>query len=70
MTQTFEIKGIHCSSCQMLIEDILQDEGVKVTKFAADMKKQTALMTVDTKLSEDEIIEIIKSAGEYKVTLK
>lgn len=53
----------------MLITDILQDEGIKVTKFDADLKKQSAVMTVDTKLSSEEIVELVKSAGEYKVKL-
>jgi len=69
-TATFEISGIHCPSCQMLITDILQDEGIKVTKFDADMKKKKATMIVATTLPAQKVMELVKSAGDYTIKQK
>ncbi|MCA9495332.1 MAG: cation transporter [Nanoarchaeota archaeon] len=30
VNKKLKVKGMHCPSCEMLIKDILEDEGVKV----------------------------------------
>ncbi len=67
---TIEISGVHCQSCKMLITDILLDEGVKISKFDMDLKKQKATLVADSVLSKQKITELIKSAGDYSVTVK
>lgn len=69
-TNTFEISGVHCQSCKMLITDILTDEGVKISKFDMDIKKQKATLVVDSTLSKEKITELVKSSGEYNVKVK
>jgi copper chaperone CopZ len=63
----FEISGVHCPSCKILITDILEDEKVKVNKFDVDVKKQKGTISIDASQSEEEIKELIQGAGEYKV---
>ena len=56
-------KGMHCSSCEMLIKDALE-ELAGVTKAEASHK--TGVITVDfdaSKVKEKDIIEIIKIEG-------
>ncbi|HLP79330.1 MAG TPA: cation transporter [Acidobacteriota bacterium] len=67
---TFDVTGVHCPSCKILITDILQDEGVKVSKFDIDTKKQTGVLVVDAVKPAADIIALVKSAGDYKITEK
>jgi copper chaperone CopZ len=67
---TFEVTGVHCPSCKILITDILNDEGIKVSKFDIDTKKQKGVLMVDTTKTADKISQLVKSAGNYKVTSK
>jgi copper chaperone CopZ len=67
---TFEVNGVHCPSCKILITDILQDESVKVTKFDLDVKKQKGVLVVDTTKPANKIMGLVKGAGDYKVTEK
>ncbi len=67
---TFEIEGLHCQSCKMLINEILNDEGVRVRSFDVDLKKQVGKIVADTKLAPSKIVALITGAGEYKITQK
>jgi len=68
MKTILNIKGMHCESCKLLIEDVCKD--VKgVTSCAVDFKKGTAVVEhddVDIKLIKKEIEKL----GKYKVELK
>lgn len=70
MSQEFEIKGVHCKSCKMLITDVLEDEGVKILKFDENLDAQNAKIKIESKLSPEQIMEFIRSAGEYEVVQK
>jgi copper chaperone CopZ len=59
----FKIGGMHCTSCAFSIDGDLEDtNGVKEsnTNFA---KAQTEVKYDDSKISEKQIIEVIKKVG-------
>ena len=61
---TLKVKGMHCKSCSTLIEDALEDLGVK---SKVDSKKGLAIVEFDeNKVSEDKIKAAIKEEG-YQV---
>ncbi len=63
--KTFKIKGMHCSSCAMLIEGDLEDKGVKANCSYA---KQNLDVEFDPKkISEEEIKKTVNDSG-YEVT--
>jgi Cu+-exporting ATPase len=63
---TLKVKGMHCKSCEMLIEDSLK-EIVGVASAKLDHKKSTAAIEYDeTKVNENKIKEMIKKEG-YEV---
>ncbi len=66
----FEIKGMHCASCKMLIEDILSDEKITIEKFDFDKSKQVGMLTTKTTMLPEKIMKLIANAGDYKVTLR
>jgi len=60
-----KIKGMHCRSCEMLIEETLMDAGVD--KSTINHKEGTAIIEFDeNKLSTMDIKKIIQSEG-YEV---
>lgn len=70
MTQkiALSIRGMHCTSCAMNIDGELEDtEGVKsaATNYA---RQQTEVEFEEDKITQEEIIEIIKKLG-YKAHL-
>lgn len=65
MKQTVEVKGMHCRSCEILIEDKLKQlPGVK--KAHANTKKSEAIVYSDQEISKSTIADAIKEAG-YEV---
>ena len=59
------IKGIHCQSCKMLIEDALEDLGVESSNV--NPEKGTAVIEFDqNKVTEEEIRKAIIDEG-YQV---
>lgn len=66
-TIELNIKGIHCGSCKMLIEDALGDlEGVEHSIVDSETGK-TKVEFDETKVDEAKIKAEIESLGEYKV---
>ena len=63
MKKTFNIDGMHCNSCAMLIEQ--EFDGKKgIKKISADFATEKVSAEFDEKvISESEIIRIIKNAG-------
>jgi copper chaperone CopZ len=65
MKQTFNVKGMHCSSCEMLVQGSLEDAGAK----SVEASHENETITVDfdeAKLKEDDIKRIIREEG-YQV---
>ncbi|MBL7054678.1 heavy-metal-associated domain-containing protein [Candidatus Woesearchaeota archaeon] len=59
----FEVEGMHCPSCEMLVKDALEEqEGVN--KAELSQKKGTAIIFFEEKkISEDKLKSIIKKEG-------
>jgi copper chaperone CopZ len=63
---TIKINGMHCSSCEMLIKDAL-DETEGVTKADVSNTRGAAIIFYDeNKVTEDQLKLIIKKEG-YEV---
>jgi copper chaperone CopZ len=64
----FNIKGMHCPSCTMLVKEALTDvDGVKNAKV--DLKKEKAVVEYDEKTaSEKQLIAAVKAEG-YEATI-
>lgn len=67
MNMTLNVKGMHCPSCSMLIEDVLQDMGVKVVEISINEPTETGTIVVNTDLSKEDLVEAIEAEGGYKV---
>jgi len=64
--KTFNVEGMHCTSCAMVIESDLEDVGVKAKCSYA---KQTLETEFDeNKISEKTISEVVKKSG-YTLTI-
>lgn len=62
-TITLEVGGIHCKSCEMLIEDSLKDLGVEKMSFKGN---KLTLSFDEDKIKIDQIKKAIRDEG-YKV---
>lgn len=60
------IKGLHCSSCKALIEDITKDfKGVR--SAVVDVVRGTATVEHDEKFPVEQFRKEIDSLGQYRV---
>jgi len=64
----FKIEGMHCKSCKMLIEDVMEDLGIEIKSFKVDEDKQVGKLEVETDKDDKEIIDAIQEEGDYKVS--
>jgi copper chaperone CopZ len=66
MKTTLTVKGMHCNSCKMLIEDILGDiPGIKSSNV--DPKTGKTVIEHDDSVDMDQVKKEIEDAGEYTV---
>ena len=62
----FQIKGMHCNSCALLIEEKLKSHpGIIKAKTSYDSGK-TVVIYDEQKIQESEIIQAIKEAGDFQ----
>lgn len=61
------VKGMHCKSCKMLIEDELEEIGATEIKITVDEASKQGSVECETDKTKDEIIKLIESQGEYSV---
>jgi Cu+-exporting ATPase len=60
-TKTFNVKGMHCTSCALLIESDLEDAGVRAV---CNYAKQTLSVEYDEKkIGEKKITDVVAKAG-------
>lgn len=59
-TAILEIKGMHCKSCEILIEDILNELGVKDLLFKSN---KLTVSFDENKLTLNQIKEAIRKEG-------
>lgn len=62
-----KINGMHCTSCAMNIDGELEDTEGVVSSNTNYAKSTTEVSFDQKRLSEDQIIEVIKNVG-YEVT--
>ena len=60
----FMVDGMHCSSCEMLIQDSLEEAGVSAK--ASHKECKVTVSFDDTKISPEEVRNIIEKEG-YRV---
>ena len=69
MKTKFTVKGTHCNSCKMLIEDICNDiKGVKSCKV--DFKTGKTEVEHDSDFNLNQLKKEIEEVGEYTVIFK
>ncbi len=66
MKLNYQIQGMHCKSCVMIVQDALEELGAKNIKISLDEKKQIGSVSLDFEGDKKEIIKIIEKEG-YKV---
>lgn len=63
--KTYKIKGMHCTSCAMVIESDLEDAGVKAT---CNYAYETLDVEFDeSRIAEEKIRDVVRSSG-YELT--
>lgn len=63
----FQINGMHCNSCAMLIEEKLKGiSGIIKAKTSFDQKKLVAVYD-EQKIKESEIEKVVQELGDYKL---
>lgn len=62
----FNIEGVHCKSCKMIIENNLQELGAKNIHVTVDEKTQKGTVACDYEGEKMNVINAIKKEG-YKV---
>lgn len=65
VAHTLKVKGMHCKSCKMLVEEALQDIGAKNISISVDEKKQEGKVEAEH-ADRKKIIAAIEKEG-YKV---
>lgn len=60
---SFNVEGMHCKSCVMLVEDSLEDLGVKNIKIDLDEKNQKAVVECSYDGDKMDVINAIKKEG-------
>jgi|TARA_Y100000310_G_C20686847_1_gene819560 cation transport ATPase len=65
MRTILKIKGTHCSSCKILIEDICSDYN-EINISNMDLKSEELTIEHDNNLNLSKLKEEIKSSGNYK----
>lgn len=63
--KTYKVIGMHCTSCALVIESDLEDEGVKASCSYAH---ETLNVEYDeTRVSDKKITEVVRASG-YELT--
>ena len=66
MKKKFDVKGMHCESCEMLIKDSLEEaDGVRSVK-ASHAKGFVSVEFDESKIDEGKMMSIIRNEG-YEV---
>jgi len=66
MKTTFTVKGTHCNSCKILIEEACSEiKGIKSCQL--DLKSGKAVLEHDGNIDLKKLKREIESLGEYKV---
>lgn len=67
MKQTLIVKGMHCKSCVMLVQEALEEASAKNISIKLDEKKQLGTLSLDTNLTKAKLKTLIAEQGDYTV---
>ncbi len=67
--QKFEITGMHCKSCKILVQDILSDLCVSVSELTLNEKEQKGILKTEMDIPAKKLIDTIEKETGYKVKL-
>ena len=59
---TLNVKGMHCKSCKMLVNDALEENGATNIRIDLDEKKQLGKVSFEN-LDKKKAVELIKKEG-------
>ena len=59
----FTVKGMHCKSCAMLVQDAVEEIGATDVKITIDEKKNEGVVTLAYAGKRENIIRAIESEG-------
>ena len=62
---TLNVKGMHCNSCKIIVEEALQDIGAKNISIAINEKRQEGKVSAEY-ADKEKVIAAIEKEG-YKV---
>lgn len=66
MKKTFNVRGMHCKSCQMVIIDAVSEiDGVKTVDVS--LTKNTVTIDYDENITKDDVIKKVIEKEGYKV---
>jgi len=68
-TATFVVGGMHCASCGMLIDDVVEDLAGVVTSATSVRRGRTVVTYDPTRSTVVEIAAAIVTAGSYEAEL-
>ena len=68
-TATFVVSGMHCASCGMLIDDVVEDLAGVVTSATSVRRGRTVVTYDPTRSTVAEIAATIIAAGSYEADL-
>ena len=63
----FVVKGMHCKSCRMLVEDILEDAGATNIKVDLDEANKKGAVSFESDKTPEELANLIKEEADYEV---
>lgn len=69
MKTTFAIKGMHCTSCKALIEDVVS-EIPGVASCAVDVEAERADVEHDDSFDPERMRKDIEALGDYRVSVQ
>lgn len=68
-TATFVVRGMHCASCGMLIDEVVEDLAGVVTSATSARRGRTIVTYDPTQSTVVEIAAAIVTAGSYQAEL-
>ncbi len=66
---TFQVKGMHCASCGILIDEVVEELDGVATSATSVRRNRTAVTYDPTRTSTTDILTAIASAGSYAAEL-
>ncbi|MEU8001457.1 heavy metal-associated domain-containing protein [Catellatospora sp. NPDC049111] len=63
ITHVFDVEGMHCASCGLLIDETLEDEVAGVQRAETSVRKGRTVVTAEDEVDPAVIADAITAAG-------